>query len=536
MLSRCSIRTKLLLGAAMLLLIVATLSMSGISSVSSYRRLARSISQRAAERPIADNLLRNVDDLNDSFNRIRQSRDLGERALYSSVETRETFRMSFLVVTEHLEAYQKQIDVVQPDGSGIGDNREERETIRKIRRTLERIDQLNNEEDWIFEQVEVDILGSELQELRQLASSLPIHLQKRMQDLRGNVRGQYHALIGLTWATSILAVVMVGVLVMFFWNWVFRPLRVLIRGSRRVAAGEFDHRIQLQTHDEMAELAAAMNDMTARFQEIRDDLDHQVKQRTKEVLRSEQLASVGFLAAGVAHEINNPLASIAWCAESLESRMHGILYPENQPSKKEADADADADVNVLRRYLRRIQDEAFRCKGITEGLLDFSRIGDIERSEADLCELTQDVIDMVKHLGRYRTKRVNFACRERVRALVNAQEIKQVALNLVVNALDSLESDGVVDVEVRRIGDCADLRVSDNGCGMTEQVLEHLFEPFFTRRRNGQGTGLGLSIAYRIVADHGGVLEAQSPGPGEGSTFHVTLPLVKSDQSNEKVA
>ena len=92
---------------------------------------------------------------------------------------------------------------------------------------------------------------------------------------------------------------------------------MLIDGSRQVAAGEFDYRIHLDTDDEMAELAEAMNDMTARFQAIRDDLDRQVQERTKQVVRSEQLASVGFLAAGVAHEINNPLASIALCAESL---------------------------------------------------------------------------------------------------------------------------------------------------------------------------------------------------------------------------
>ncbi len=116
-----------------------------------------------------------------------------------------------------------------------------------------------------------------------------------------------------------------------------------------------------------------MNDMTARFQAIRDDLDRQVQERTKQVVRSEQLASVGFLAAGVAHEINNPLASIAMCAESLEGRVwRAWLDPAN------------ADHEVIAHYLRMIQSEAFRCKGITEKLLDFSRIGDGKRQNADL--------------------------------------------------------------------------------------------------------------------------------------------------------
>ena len=113
--------------------------------------------------------------------------------------------------------------------------------------------------------------------------------------------------------------------VRLFYKWFAKPLEVLVEGSREVARGNFDHRIELGTEDEMGELAVSMNDMTTRFQEIRDDLDRQVRLRTNQVVRSEQLASVGFLAAGVSHEINNPLASIALCSESLESRLTELL-------------------------------------------------------------------------------------------------------------------------------------------------------------------------------------------------------------------
>ena len=172
------------------------------------------------------------------------------------------------------------------------------------------------------------------------------------------------------------------------YRWVFRPLRMLGHGSRRVAAGDFAYRISLDTDDEMAELAEALNDMTERFQEIRDDLDRQVQERTREVIRSEQLASVGFLAAGVAHEINNPLASIAMCPESLEGRVDAL-------------ASAEADAVVVRRYLALIQSEAFRCKGITEKLLDFSRLGEVRRQATALMGVVADVAEMLRHVGRF---------------------------------------------------------------------------------------------------------------------------------------
>jgi signal transduction histidine kinase len=231
------------------------------------------------------------------------------------------------------------------------------------------------------------------------------------------------------------------------------------------------------------------------------------------VVRSEQLASVGFLAAGVAHEINNPLASIALCAESLEDRTQELLKAE------------DPEHAVIRDYLRMIQAEAFRCKEITGKLLDFSRSGDVKRTATDLRELVQGVIDMVGHLGKYQGKYIELLPGEPVIAAINAQEIKQVVLNLLTNALESLDAGGTVMVELGEHGGQAHLIVTDNGCGMTPDVLEHLFEPFFTRRRNGQGTGLGLSITYRIIEEHGGQIEAVSEGPGRGAQFRVSLPL-----------
>jgi signal transduction histidine kinase len=232
------------------------------------------------------------------------------------------------------------------------------------------------------------------------------------------------------------------------------------------------------------------------------------------VIRGEQLASVGFLAAGVAHEINNPLASIAMCAESLEGRIDT------------ATADP-ADAEVVRRYLALIQSEAFRCKGITEKLLDFSRLGEVRRQPTALVGLVTDVAEMLRHVGRFASRTIEIEEGPDVLVMANPQEIKQVVLNLLVNALDSIEESGTVRVSARRTGGEAVLTLADDGCGMSDEVLEHLFEPFFTRRKSGHGTGLGLSIAHRIVTDHGGRIQAASEGPGKGATFRVTLPLAQ---------
>jgi signal transduction histidine kinase len=183
------------------------------------------------------------------------------------------------------------------------------------------------------------------------------------------------------------------------------------------------------------------------------------------------------------------------------------------------------EAGVVRRYLELIQAEAFRCKGITEKLLDFSRLGEVRRQPTALIPLVRDVAEMLGHVGRFAGRSVAIADAADQVVMANPQELKQVVLNLLVNALDSVGESGRVAVAVRRDGEMAELTFTDDGCGMTEEVLEHLFEPFFTRRRSGQGTGLGLSIVHRIVTDHGGRIEASSPGVGMGATFRVTLPL-----------
>jgi signal transduction histidine kinase len=231
---------------------------------------------------------------------------------------------------------------------------------------------------------------------------------------------------------------------------------------------------------------------------------------------------VGFLAAGVAHEINNPLASIAFCAEALDHRLARSL----------GDA-GDADSLTVANYLKMIQEEAFRCKSITEKLLDFSRCNDITRERTDLSSLIQGVVEMIQHIGKYRGKKVIFHPREAVMAHVDSQEIKQVVLNLIVNALESMDHQGTLRIDARYAQGMAEMSFLDDGCGMEPDVLENIFEPFFTRRREGKGTGLGLSITHRIISQHDGEIMAVSPGPGKGSTFTVRLPIHPTEVGDE---
>jgi signal transduction histidine kinase len=152
-------------------------------------------------------------------------------------------------------------------------------------------------------------------------------------------------------------------------------------------------------------------------------------------------------------------------------------------------------------------------------------MGDAEWHHTELRDLVAGVIEMVSHLGRYGDKQVKLADGQPVIAEICPQEIKQVVLNLITNGLDSLNPGGAVMVAVSTRGPNAEVVVTDDGCGMTPEVMKHLFEPFFTRRRNGQGTGLGLSITYRIIEEHNGQITPASAGVGRGSQFTVTLPL-----------
>lgn len=535
MLGHWPIRVKLLVGVGLLVLLVALLAGSSLFTAYAYRALVKSLSWRVPELRLAAELSDRVGEARIALSELRGLHERHARRDPMVAEAggfleqpgkpsplrlwavREQFRVQLDQVEAKLTDYRAALEELAQLDVDIADNGREWRTVEKIEESLRTVRAADADSNWVFDPAKVDRLDDDLDTLQRLTAELPSYLRARLENFAGEVRGQYRALIVGSWVVSFAAGGTFLLLLRLFYRWVFRPLGVLIEGSRRVAAGEFSHRIRLDTRDEMAELAEALNAMTARFQAIRDDLDRQVQERTKQVVRSEQLASVGFLAAGVAHEINNPLASIAMCAESLESRILESLGHCTDPAEQA----------VIRNYLGMIQTEAFRCKEITDRLLDFSRIGPAKRQAADLGELVQSVVDMVGHLGKYQRRTILFPRGPDVVVEVNPQEIKQVVLNLLTNALDSTEEGGTVRIAVERSDTMGEITFADDGCGIEPAILEHIFEPFFTRRRAGQGTGLGLSISYRIVADHGGEIVAQSDGAGRGATFRVRLPLAR---------
>jgi len=535
-LSHWPIRTKFKLGLGLLLVTVLALFSSAYYGLYAYRGLVKSLSARSAELPLAGQVSQELVDLRDILSQANDRLELSQEMqtltgglgqdeasggqYFSNWDAllEEEYQMHLDEFVNALNRYRSQLEQgsASDETPRLGDDSQERETLAQIDAVLQSIIDTNLDEDWLLDSSRIRSLSEKADQLRGLVAALPSHLHKQFKELAVDVRAQYRTAIVAAWVNAALALILLVTSPRLFYKWFAEPLQILVQGSREVAKGKYNHRIHLETHDEIGELAEAMNDMTAQFQHTRDDLDRQVRERTNQVVRSEQLASVGFLAAGVSHEINNPLASIALCSESLESRLTELLV--------DLDDSQAEDVQVVHDYLQMIQREAFRCKQITEKLLDFARMGDSQRHSTDLRELVQGVIEMVQHLGKYQDKKLELTVGEPAIVQVNAQEIKQVVLNLITNGLESLDPGGSVRVSVGRQGPQARIVVEDDGCGMTEEVHKHLFEPFFTRRHSGQGTGLGLSITYRIVQEHNGEIEVTSDGVGRGSRFVVALP------------
>jgi PAS domain S-box-containing protein len=231
-----------------------------------------------------------------------------------------------------------------------------------------------------------------------------------------------------------------------------------------------------------------------------------------QLLQAEKMSSIGMLAAGVAHEINNPMTSVAGYAEALQRRFRGA-----------PDLSGDPRLEDFPHYLEIIVREVYRCKGIIDSLLSFSRKSEGALGHVDLNEIVREVLELVRHLGRDK----NITLEEKLFVPLppvhgDACALRQVFLNLVLNALQAIEGKGAVLVETAVEETQVVARVIDTGTGIAAELLDQIWNPFFTTKVVGQGQGLGLALTYDIIKKHDGVIEVQSQ-VGKGTEFIVKL-------------
>jgi len=337
-------------------------------------------------------------------------------------------------------------------------------------------------------------------EMRGEAQESSLELLDRGRELRTEV----------VWMT-LAALLVLGLVTFMVQRWIVKPVEHLREGASRIGSGELDHRVVVASNDEIGELAREFNRMAGELQGMRDELEQRVEQRTREFVRAARLAGLGTLAAGIAHEINNPLASIATCAEGLERKLrNGGITPEQQ-----------------REYLQIIAKEAYRAHEITSRLLEFARSEPSAPVSFSLGDLMHEIDVLLEHQLRARRLRLESSCAPDMPPMRgNPSECKQVLLNLLHNAIDASPTGGTIRVACGRDRSEAVIEVEDQGPGIPADRLERIFDPFFTTKEPGKGTGLGLAIVHRIVESHGGRIEVENTG--HGALFRVRVPLASA--------
>ena len=320
-------------------------------------------------------------------------------------------------------------------------------------------------------------------------------LAKRFEDAIGELQSFVQATRDRTvrWSAFflVLAPVLAGGVAVYLGRKVARPVALLHAGAERLAAGDLDTRIAVGGDDEFGDLARQFNTMVA-----------SLKEQQHRLLQSERLASVGRLAAGVAHEINNPLGVILGYTRLLRKKAVGSLAED----------------------LAVVEEEVLRCQEIVEGLLDFSRPVQAGTQPIDLRALCDDVVARLAEASP--TSGVAVTVAGRGETTGTSSKLRQVLLNLIKNAIEAAAPAGRVDIHVDETHECSRVTVRDSGSGLDAEARERLFEPFFTNKP--RGTGLGLAVSQAIARAHGGEIVADAPGSG-GACFVLCLPRARGE-------
>jgi two-component system NtrC family sensor kinase len=324
-----------------------------------------------------------------------------------------------------------------------------------------------------------------------------------------------------------LCVLFLLVILYFSTTRIIKPLQSMVAATNQIANGDLNHEVEIHSQDEIGELASAFNQMTEKLKAANKELvdwgltlEKKVEERTKELvemqarlIQSEKLASLGKLAAGIAHEINNPLGGVL---------IYTHLLLE----------DTDRDSSQCDK-LKKIVKETTRCKDIVKGLLEFSRPKKPEMVPTDIHEALNRALAIFEPQSLFQNIKVQKEFSEVPRIIADSSQLQQVFTNIIVNAAEAMAGDGILTIRTSldKQADRIKIEFIDTGHGIKPEDITRLFEPFFTTKEVGKGTGLGLAISYGIVQRHQGSIEVQSQ-IGKGSTFTVILP-VRRDMSRE---
>lgn len=306
---------------------------------------------------------------------------------------------------------------------------------------------------------------------------------------------------------AILALVAAGALISFFFAFgIGRRIDRLTRTMGQVESGDLEARVPEDSRDELGRLGHGFNAMVGQLAETQRRLKDR---HAEEIRRAEHLAALGKMAAGVAHEINNPLAGMQNCVRTL--------------LKKAGD-----DTQGI-QYLSMLQEGLGRIGRTVRQLLDFAHEAQPKMTRTEIVPLLRQCLALLEHELKVRKISSSLSVDPRLPALfADSQQLEQLFLNILMNAVEAMPDGGSLTLtagsQQRRSGAFAEVRISDTGIGIGSDHLPRIFDPFFTTKEIGQGTGLGLSVSYGIVKTHGGSIDVQSE-VGKGSTVTVILPV-----------
>ncbi len=351
------------------------------------------------------------------------------------------------------------------------------------------------------------------------------------RSLADEEKALYHATLGVTSGTVAFSLCMAAAFFLLT-SRALRPLTDMTRLSTEISLGRYGETLPVPGEGEVADLAFAFNRMSVslkqamreisdwnRLLEIRvDEKTQELEKIHRHMVEVEKLAAMGQLAAGVAHELNNPLSGIMGYSEiALE------LFKERPPEKV-----TPQEVAKMITYFGHIEELTQRCRGIILDMLKFARQHTEEFREIQLSEVVrQTLVFLDKQLKRGKVKVVADLPEELPFVKGNGLQLQQVFTNLILNAAQAMPDGGTLEISTRKNGGVVEANFTDHGIGIPPEHFHRIFEPFFTTKPVGEGTGLGLSVSYGIIKHHGGDIRVSSE-PGKGSTFTVILPLVAS--------